>query len=70
MEFMAALHPEEKVVLVGHSYGGIVISVAAERFPKKVAAAVYVAAFMPKPGFDIIQLNKQVLLFFARLLYL
>lgn len=60
MEFMAALPSEEKVVLVGHSYGGIVISVAAERFPKNVLAAVYVAAFMPAPGFNLLELHQQV----------
>lgn len=59
MEFMAALPSEEKVVLVGHSYGGISISVAAERFPKNVLAAVYVAGFMPAPGFNLLEFNQQ-----------
>ncbi|KAK1405269.1 Polyneuridine-aldehyde esterase [Heracleum sosnowskyi] len=52
---MAALHPEEKVILVGHSMGGIPISVAAEKFTKNVAAAVYLTASMPKPGFNILK---------------
>ncbi|MBO9623165.1 MAG: alpha/beta hydrolase [Sphingomonas sp.] len=37
------------VVLVGHSYGGSVISEAAERAPN-VKALVYVAAFAPEAG--------------------
>ncbi|BDT91911.1 alpha/beta hydrolase [Nocardia sputorum] len=37
------------VVLVGHSYGGSVISAAAAGNPQ-VAALVYVAAFLPAPG--------------------
>lgn len=37
------------VVLVGHSYGGMVISRAAEGNPG-VKALVYVAAFAPEPG--------------------
>ncbi len=37
------------VVLVGHSYGGMVISSAAEGNPD-VKALVYVAAFAPEPG--------------------
>ncbi|WP_052351850.1 alpha/beta fold hydrolase [Deinococcus pimensis] len=36
------------VVLVGHSYGGMVISSAAD--PAKVKALVYVSAFAPEPG--------------------
>ncbi|KAK1405268.1 hypothetical protein POM88_004873 [Heracleum sosnowskyi] len=56
---MAALQPEEKVILVGHSWGGIAISVAAEKFTKNVAAAVYVTATMPKPGFNIVQFFQQ-----------
>ncbi|KAK8566259.1 hypothetical protein V6N13_021331 [Hibiscus sabdariffa] len=47
MEFMASLPQHEKVILVGHSYGGVVISLAMESFPRKVSAAVYLTAFMP-----------------------
>ncbi|KAL8131381.1 methyl jasmonate esterase 1-like [Apium graveolens] len=60
MELLAALLPEEKVILVGHSMGGIAISVASEKFTKNVAAAVYVTAFMPSPGFNLVQLYQQV----------
>ncbi|KAL1821628.1 hypothetical protein ACET3Z_016497 [Daucus carota] len=61
MEFLAALQPEEKVILVGHSMGGIAISVAAEKFTKSIAAVVYVTAFMPNPAnFNLHQLYQQV----------
>ncbi|KAL1809877.1 hypothetical protein ACET3Z_026867 [Daucus carota] len=40
MEFMASLLADEKVVLVGHSMGGVALSVAMERFPEKVSVAV------------------------------
>jgi pimeloyl-ACP methyl ester carboxylesterase len=42
-------HIQGPVVLVGHSYGGSVISEAATSDPK-VTALVYAAAFLPAPG--------------------
>src|ERR1700745_4480455 len=36
------------IVLVGHSYGGMVISGVADRVPEKVASLVYLAAFGPE----------------------
>ncbi|MBA0652307.1 hypothetical protein Goklo_019575 [Gossypium klotzschianum] len=53
MELMASLPEDEKVILVGHSYGGVFISLAMESFPKKVLAAVYVAALMPNHDYPI-----------------
>ncbi|XP_059623775.1 methyl jasmonate esterase 1-like [Cornus florida] len=46
-DFMASLPNETKVVLVGHSYGGLSISLAMEHFPEKISVAVYVTALMP-----------------------
>ncbi|KAM7503390.1 hypothetical protein LguiB_002294 [Lonicera macranthoides] len=59
MELMAALPPDKKVVLVGHSMGGIVISAAMEKFPDKVAVGIYVTAFMPEPEFNILDFNQK-----------
>ncbi len=43
-------HDLNDVRLVGHSYGGMVISGAADRVPKRIARLVYVNAFVPEPG--------------------
>jgi pimeloyl-ACP methyl ester carboxylesterase len=45
------------VVLCGHSYGGCVITGAADRLPGRIAALVYLDAFVPEDGqslFDIV----------------
>jgi pimeloyl-ACP methyl ester carboxylesterase len=45
------------VVLVGHSYGGMVITGVAGRVPDRLAHLVYLDAFRPEPGesaFDIL----------------
>ncbi|KAL5705055.1 hypothetical protein ACHQM5_023402 [Ranunculus cassubicifolius] len=47
LSFMATIPDAEKVVLVGHSLGGINIAYAMERFPTKVSLAVFLTAFMP-----------------------
>jgi pimeloyl-ACP methyl ester carboxylesterase len=38
------------VVLVGHSYGGMVITGVAERIPQRIRHLVYVDAFLPESG--------------------
>jgi pimeloyl-ACP methyl ester carboxylesterase len=38
------------VVLVGHSYGGMVITGAADRIPDRIRHVVYVDAFLPNSG--------------------
>uniref|UniRef100_A0ACD5Z0Q2 Uncharacterized protein n=1 Tax=Avena sativa TaxID=4498 RepID=A0ACD5Z0Q2_AVESA len=40
-------HDDDRAVLVGHSFGGMSVALAAEELPEKVAAAVFVTAFMP-----------------------
>ncbi|CAF2129663.1 hypothetical protein BRARA_C04317 [Brassica rapa] len=47
MSFMESLPEEEKVVLVGHSYGGIGTSLAMERFPTKISVGIFISAYMP-----------------------
>jgi len=48
----------EPAIVVGHSMGGIVATQAAARGPKRVAALVYVAAFLPKHGQSLLDLAK------------
>ena len=58
MEFMASLPQGESVILVGHSYAGLCISLAMESFPEKVSLGVFVTAYMPdfkSPPLTLIQ---------------
>lgn len=48
-----------KVILVGHSMAGVVISQVAEKIPAKIAKLVYVSAYLPKNGEDLLSLSKQ-----------
>jgi pimeloyl-ACP methyl ester carboxylesterase len=48
----------EKVILVGHSMGGIVISQVAEYCPEKIQKLVYLAAFLPQDGQSLLQLAE------------
>nr|CAA84025.1 Pir7a [Oryza sativa Indica Group] len=50
LDAVAAAAPGERLVLVGHSLGGLSLALAMERFPDKVAAAVFLAACMPAAG--------------------
>ena len=40
----------EKVILVGHSMGGMVITAVAEKVPAKISKLVYIGAFLPASG--------------------
>lgn len=42
-----------KVILVGHSMGGMVITAVAEKIPSKISKLVYVGAFLPASGQSI-----------------
>ncbi|KAJ9704930.1 hypothetical protein PVL29_003134 [Vitis rotundifolia] len=60
-DFMESLPADERVVLVGHSLGGLAISQAMEKFPEKVSVAVFVTASMPGPTLNISTLNQESL---------
>jgi pimeloyl-ACP methyl ester carboxylesterase len=51
-------NPAQPVVLVGHSFGGIAISVAAEAAPQKIRTLVYVTAYLPKDGQSLLDLGN------------
>jgi pimeloyl-ACP methyl ester carboxylesterase len=40
----------DNVTLVGHSYGGMVVTGVADRVPDKIGSLIYLDAFMPKSG--------------------
>ena len=46
----------ENVILLGHSYGGMVISGVADRAPDKISALVYLDALIPKDGQSVFDL--------------
>jgi pimeloyl-ACP methyl ester carboxylesterase len=50
---------DTSVVLVGHSYGGMVITGAADREPSRVAAIVYLDAYVPNNGESLWSLTTQ-----------
>ena len=45
-----AVHDINDAVLVGHSYGGMVITAVADRVPERVDALVYLDALVPQDG--------------------
>ncbi|CAJ2635478.1 unnamed protein product [Trifolium pratense] len=47
LQLMATIPPNEKVILVGHSLGGLNIALAMEQFPEKVAVGVFLTAVAP-----------------------
>jgi pimeloyl-ACP methyl ester carboxylesterase len=48
----------EPAVVVGNSMGGVIATQGAARCPERVAALVYVAAFVPKDGQSLLDLTK------------
>ena len=48
-DYLAA-HDLSEVVLLGHSYGGMVITGVADRMPERIRRLVYWNAFVPNPG--------------------
>ncbi len=46
-----------KVILIGHSMAGLLISSVASDMPEKIESLVYVAAFIPQSGESVFKLN-------------
>jgi len=44
------------IVLVGHSYGGMVITGVADAIPEKISSLVYLDAFVPKNGESLLSM--------------
>ncbi|CAJ1942699.1 unnamed protein product [Sphenostylis stenocarpa] len=47
LQLLGTIPHNEKVVLVGHSHGGINIALAMEKFPEKIAVGIFLTAFAP-----------------------
>ncbi|KAL0450286.1 UNVERIFIED_CONTAM: Polyneuridine-aldehyde esterase [Sesamum latifolium] len=47
LDLMASIPPEEKVLLVGHSLGGMNLAFAMDMYPEKIKVAVFLTALMP-----------------------
>ena len=47
IDFMGSLPDDQKVILVGHSLGGLNVAVIIDMFPYKIEAAVFLTAFLP-----------------------
>uniref|UniRef100_A0A1J3H7R4 Methylesterase 4 n=3 Tax=Noccaea caerulescens TaxID=107243 RepID=A0A1J3H7R4_NOCCA len=71
LEFLSSLgSDEDKVILVAHSMGGIPAALAADIFPRKIAAIVFVTSFMPDtrnpPAYVIDKVHKNPMISVAR----
>lgn len=49
---------EKKVILVGHSMAGIVISQVAEQIPTQIIKLIYLAAYLPQNGESLYQISQ------------
>lgn len=56
IHILEAFH--EPVVIVGHSFAGAVLSQVAEWFPQWIDQLIYIAAFIPKNGYSVIEEAK------------
>ncbi|CAN6206002.1 unnamed protein product [Urochloa humidicola] len=57
--YLKGLGDAEKVILVGHDFGGACISYAMEMFPSKVAKAIFLCAAMLKNGHSALDMFQQ-----------
>ncbi|MCK0148180.1 alpha/beta hydrolase [Arenibacter sp. F26102] len=49
----------ESIILVGHSYGGMVISGVAENIPERIDQLIYLDAFVPNDGESVESINGE-----------
>lgn len=54
-----------EVILVGHSYAGIVVTALADRLPRRIAHLVYVDTFVPRDGESVADIMPQMVAAFA-----
>lgn len=46
------------IVLVGHSYGGMVVTGVADRIPERISRLIYLDAFVPEDGESVMTINE------------
>ena len=46
------------IILIGHSYGGMVITGVADKLPERIKKIVYMDAFLPEDGESVVNLNS------------
>ncbi|KAL1198390.1 putative methylesterase 13 [Cardamine amara subsp. amara] len=61
LHFFESLKPTEKVILVGHDFGGACMSYAMEMFPTKISKAIFISAAMLANGQSTLDLFNQQL---------
>ncbi|XP_020207973.1 salicylic acid-binding protein 2 [Cajanus cajan] len=59
MSFMASLPPDEKVILVGHSLGGLSVSIAMENYPQKISVAVFITATVVSHNLTFAEIRRR-----------
>jgi len=57
-EVLKAIGDETEVTLIGHSFGGIVVSEVAELIAPQIKKLIYIAAFVPKSGESLLSLAQ------------
>ena len=55
----AIMSTKQKVILVGHSLGGVVVTAVAEQIPDKIKKLIYIGAFVPANGQSLLDLAGQ-----------
>ncbi|KAJ4788313.1 methyl esterase 3 [Rhynchospora pubera] len=53
LQALQSVPENERVILVGHSFGGLSLALAMERFPEKISVAVFASAALPRVGFPL-----------------
>ncbi|XP_002971545.2 putative methylesterase 13, chloroplastic isoform X2 [Selaginella moellendorffii] len=59
IDLIESLPQGDKIVLVGHSLGGIVVTYAMEKYPSKIGAAIFVVAQMLPSGPKAIEIRQK-----------
>lgn len=54
-----AIGTRRNVVLVGHSFGGIVVSTVGEAIPYRISKLIYVAGYLPRNGESLFALSQE-----------